>query len=38
VRFGTFTPLTGAFTVAGYVEVKDFGGTVRKLLVVEPVV
>jgi hypothetical protein len=33
VRFGTFTTL-GAEVITGYIEVKDSGGTVRKLAVI----
>ena len=33
VRFGTYTA-SMAFTVQGYIEIKDSGGTVRKLAVV----
>lgn len=32
VRFGTYT--AGALAIAGYIEIKDSGGTVRKLAVV----
>jgi hypothetical protein len=33
VRFGTFTTL-GAEVITGYIEVKDSGGTIRKLAVI----
>jgi hypothetical protein len=32
VRFGTYT--AGALSIAGYVEIKDSGGTIRRLAVV----
>jgi hypothetical protein len=32
VRFGTYTGT--ALSIAGYIEIKDSGGTVRKLAVV----
>jgi hypothetical protein len=33
VRFGTYTA-SMALTVQGYIEIKDSGGTVRKLAVI----